>query len=112
MKKKKPALEEILSPLPGDLASIVHRVVRRTRLWPGEKIDVARELVGHFLDGLETLQQDKGLAVDAAAKELVESFGNEKLAARLICRSKKRCRPVIWELGIRLCQGVGICVLP
>ena len=39
--------------LPAPALALVRRVVRRTRLWRAEKVDVAAELAAHFADGLE-----------------------------------------------------------
>lgn len=66
------------------LASLVTRTVRRTRLWRSERVDVARELCAHFLDGLESGQTPEALA---------QAFGNPASAARLIARGRRRQRP-------------------
>lgn len=66
------------------LASLVLRTVRRTRLWRRERVDVARELCAHFLDGLEAGQTPESLAT---------GFGDPKSVARLIARSRRRQRP-------------------
>ena len=39
--------------LPAEIKCVIEQVVRRTRLWRGEKVDVASELVAHFQDGLD-----------------------------------------------------------
>ncbi|NOY28644.1 MAG: hypothetical protein GXP28_00285, partial [Planctomycetes bacterium] len=39
--------------LPSEIADTIFHVVNKTRLWNGERIDVAQELVAHFQDGLE-----------------------------------------------------------
>ena len=77
-------------------ASKVRNVVKRTRLWRLEKVDVAHELIAHFLDGIET-----GMPID----ELIETFGDEKQTAKLIRRAKKRQRPMPWHVfaWARLC---------
>ncbi len=77
------------SGLPGEVKELVWRVVRRTRLWVGEKVEVADELIAHFADGLEG---------GASAEELKGKFGDEKKAARLIRRAKKRGRPMAWHV--------------
>ncbi|MGA2500631.1 MAG: hypothetical protein ABSH20_23065 [Tepidisphaeraceae bacterium] len=64
------------------------RVVRRTRLWALEKVEVVDELLAHFADGLEA-----GATLD----ELIDAFGDERQAARLIRRAKKRNRPLLWH---------------
>lgn len=69
-------------------------VVKRTRLWRGEKADVARELCAHFRDGL---------SAGRSADQLVGSFGDSRQAAKLIRRAKQRGRPLHW----RLARGLG-----
>ena len=74
--------------LPAELADAVRQTVGATRLWMGEKVDVARELVAHFQDGLESGR-------DPAA--LLATFGDPRQSARLIRRAKKRGRPLVWH---------------
>ena len=74
--------------LPGDVAETITQVVRDTRLWRIEKVDVARELVAHFQDGIDARR---------TAEELIDSFGATKQAAQLIRRAKKRNRPLVWH---------------
>ena len=57
------------SGLSGLAAGKVRNVVKRTRLWRREKIEVTYELIAHFLDGIEA-----GTPID----ELIENFGDEK----------------------------------
>ncbi|MBL8991304.1 MAG: hypothetical protein JNJ48_06965 [Phycisphaerae bacterium] len=76
------------SGLPAPVRRLVADVVRRTRLWRGERVEVARELLSHFGEGLES---------GAAAEELVRAFGPARSAARLIRRAKKRQRPLAWR---------------
>jgi len=68
---------------PDAVCEAVSQVVRRTRLTRLERADVARELVEHFRDGLDT---------GATAEELVKAFGDARQAARLIRRAKIRTR--------------------
>jgi hypothetical protein len=75
--------------LPAPAAQLITRVVKRSRLRRTEKVDVADELIAHFADGL---------ASGATADALVRDFGDERAAARLICRAKKRNRPLAWHL--------------
>ncbi|GAB4186147.1 MAG: hypothetical protein Kow00105_00570 [Phycisphaeraceae bacterium] len=86
------------SGLSGKAADTVRRVVKRTRLWRLEKVDVAKELIAHFLDG-----QEAGVSQD----ELLERFGDEKQVARLIRRAKKRQRPLAWHVFAWTRLGVG-----
>ncbi len=80
-------------------AGKVRNVVKRTRLWRLEKVDVANELIAHFFDGIEG-----GTPIE----ELIENFGDEKQTAKLIRRAKKRQRPVVWQAfaWARLCFAV------
>lgn len=74
--------------LPGPAKALIGRVVWRTRLWPGEKLDVADELIAHFADGLESGE---------SVEQLIQDFGDERRAAKLIRRGKKRNRPLLWH---------------
>lgn len=71
------------STLPETLRRLVAVVVRRTRLRRLERMDVARELVEHFEDGIEA---------GASADELAADFGDPRVAATLIRRGMKRKR--------------------
>jgi hypothetical protein len=79
------------SGLPEAPRALVRRVVRLTRLWRLEKAEVADELIAHF---------DDGLAAGETAEALVASFGDERRAAQLIRRAKRRGRPLAWQ-GVR-----------
>jgi hypothetical protein len=72
------------------IRDLIRRVVRGTRLWRLEKVDVASELIAHFLDGREA---------GATFEQMIESFGDEKAAARLIRRAKIRNRPLLWHFS-------------
>ena len=68
---------------------MVWGVIQRTRLWMGEKIEVAEELLAHFEDG-----RDGG----ESAAELIARFGDAKSVAKLIRRAKRRGRPILWHV--------------
>ena len=87
------------SDLPDPLPQTIHTVTRKTRLWRREKLDIARELIDHFRDGL---------AVGRSAEELIASFGDANQAARLMRRAKRRARPLAWHVGHRAAQAVGL----
>lgn len=72
---------------------LVASICKKTKLWPGERADVARELVAHFQDGIESGQQPG---------ELIKSFGDAAQAAKLIRRAKIRNRSGLWHFK-RLC---------
>ncbi len=90
------------SGLPAELGSVVGEVTRRTRLWRAERIDVARELIAHFQDGLAAGREPAALA---------EAFGPPAEAARLIRRAKRRARPLWWHAQRRAWQGLGLAVV-
>ena len=75
--------------LPAPLAQLIWNVVRATRLWRSERVDVARELIAHFSDGL---------ASGRTAEKLTAEFGDPAQAARLIKKAKIRNRPLWWQL--------------
>jgi len=74
--------------LPDTARELILRVVKRTRLWRLEKAAVAEELIAHFADAL-----DAGRPIDS----VVERFGDENAAVKLIRRAKKRNRPLVWH---------------
>ena len=88
--------------LPAPARELIRRVVRRTSLWRVERANVADELIAHFADGLEG-----GQAVD----ELIASFGDERRAAKLIRRAKRRNRPLPWHAMVFLRRLVGALVV-
>jgi hypothetical protein len=75
--------------LPTEIGAAISQVVKGTRLWKIERVDVALELVAHFQDGLEAGE---------SVQQLLASFGDADLAARLIRRAKKRGRPLAWHV--------------
>lgn len=73
---------------------LVEHVVRETRLSATEKLQVTQELVAHFEDGTKQ---------GYSTSELVETFGDPKLAAKLIRRGKIRNRTMankLWRGGL------------
>jgi hypothetical protein len=93
--------------LPQPISALVYAVVRRTRLWRSEKLDVARELAAHFADGL---------SAGRSAEQLIDAFGPAEQAARLIRKAKRRGRPRAWQMwwyisrGFLVFLGVGLVV--
>ncbi len=74
--------------LPEAVKPLLHKLVRRTRLWRLEKADVAREMVAHFEDALAA-----GRGID----EAIERFGDWHQTAKLIRRATKRKRSYVWH---------------
>lgn len=89
------------APLPPEQKEVVTLVVRRTRLWRSERVEVARELIAHFQDGLEA---------GRSPGELAQSFGDLKQAAILMRRAKKRSRPLAWRAGRRVAQALALLI--
>ncbi|MEL6497305.1 MAG: hypothetical protein AAF937_06245 [Planctomycetota bacterium] len=82
--------------LPESCAALLRTVVKRTRLWPSEKADVARELIDHMHDAI---------AAEQAPDQIVEHFGNAADAAKLIRRARKRQRhPLLraWNAAVKV----------
>ncbi|MCA9098655.1 MAG: hypothetical protein KDA36_09720, partial [Planctomycetaceae bacterium] len=88
--------------LPLELSKLIETVVRQTRLWNREKIDVARELLNHCEDGL---------AAGVLPEQILTDFGDPLNAARLIRRSKIRQRSRLWHVQHRMLQGIGFLLL-
>ena len=90
------------SGLPSVVRAAVHTVVRHTRLWRTEKVDVAEELLAHFADGV---------AAGFPAEQLVQEFGDPRAAAKLIRRGKVRNRPWVWHVLRGLGAAAAVLVL-
>jgi len=87
--------------LPAPLSGLIEAVVRRSRLWRREKMDVARELAAHFADGLAT---------ERSAADLERDFGAPEQAARLIRQAKLRNRPAAWQFWRIALRAAALCV--
>lgn len=90
------------SNLPDSIRDVITRVVKRTRLWQGEKADVARELIAHFSDAI---------AQGADAEDAARAFGDVRRAAKLIRLSKRRNRPLAWQAWHRSVQAAEVVVV-
>jgi hypothetical protein len=86
--RSKPGAALTAADLPEPIATVIRETVERTRLWLSEQSDVTAELIAHFEDGL---------AAGVSAEVLVRDFGDCRVAAKLIRRSKKRGRGVVWQ---------------
>jgi hypothetical protein len=75
--------------LPATVKQVIQSVVKRSRLWRREKMEVANELLAHFEDGLRG---------GKAAEKLIRDFGDPVLAAQLIRTSKIRNRSMNTKL--------------
>jgi hypothetical protein len=88
--------------LPFEIADTIRETVRRTWLWRSEKVEITRELIAHFQDGLST---------GRTSQQLLHTFGDAKVAARLMRRAKKRARPMAWHTWrwtVRIVAGLAI----
>lgn len=74
--------------LPQQLGQLISQTVQSTRLWHRERLDVARELISHFHEGLEA---------GATPDDLARRFGDPQQAAPLIRRARIRCRSRAWH---------------
>ncbi len=77
--------------LPARLTSLVLAVSGKRGFWKHERTEIARELCGHFLDGLEA---------GRTADELAATFGEPGRTARLMLRAKRRNRPLAWRAAM------------
>ncbi len=100
--KPKPASPLELAQLPTPCHELITRVVKATRLWAGEQNDVARELIAHFRDALES-------GIDPM--QATESFGDPMTAAQSIREAKLKNRPLAWQIARRSLQGGGVLLL-
>ncbi|MFT3785277.1 MAG: hypothetical protein QM770_03810 [Tepidisphaeraceae bacterium] len=93
-------VESLLASSTLDVAAQAHirQIVKRTRLWSSEKVDVTHELVAHFRDGVEA---------GATSAELIESFGEVRTTAKLIRRAKVRSRSILWHARRWCLRGAG-----
>jgi len=86
--RRSPRLIVAVSELPEPAGKLILHVVKKSRLWRREKAEVAEELVFHF---------DDGLAAGRTVEDLLATFGDPAVAAKLIRRGKKRNRPAWWQ---------------
>ena len=80
--------------LPAPVAKLISRMVKHTRLWEREQIEVVDDLIAHFLDGLED---------GKTADEMILAFGDPDAASRLLRRAKVRLRPMLWHAWRATC---------
>lgn len=85
--------------LPARLTSLVLAVSGKRGFWRHERTEIARELCGHFLDGLEA-----GRTPD----QLAASFGEPGRTARLMLRAKRRNRPLAWRAAMMTVRALFI----
>jgi hypothetical protein len=74
--------------LPGQIDALIRTTVKRSKLWGSERAEIARELIAHSQDGLESGRSET---------EIANAFGEPKRVAKLMRRSMKRKRPLYWR---------------
>ncbi len=75
--------------LPAPIEGLIRDTIARTRLWSSEREQVALELIAHAHDAL---------GADRCVEEIIETFGQPRVVARLLRRSMKRKRPLPWRM--------------
>ncbi|MBB6428890.1 hypothetical protein [Algisphaera agarilytica] len=88
--------------LPAEAEATVRDVVKRTRLWRLEKMEVADELIAHFKDGQQA---------EADPQAAVLDFGQPAVTAKLIRRSKQRNRSITAKAFVWTRRGIAVLVL-
>lgn len=87
------------SGLPLPVAERIGEIVGRTRLWSGEKLDVARELIAHARDAIEG---------GGEPGEVASALGEAGVVAPLIRRGMRRKRHWTWHARAWVVRGVGV----
>ncbi|HPS55409.1 MAG TPA: hypothetical protein PLP05_07425, partial [Sedimentisphaerales bacterium] len=80
--------------LPANAQSFIKSVIKKIRYRKKVRADVFEEIVSHFTDQLEDINDITQR--QQAAEKLIADFGQPDLLAKLIRRGKKRCRP-LWK---------------
>lgn len=88
--------------LPQPVEEMIRTTIARTKLWRDEREQIARELIAHAQDAL-----DQG----RTPEQVVEHFGDPRRVARLLRRSMKRKRPLVWQAYRFSRRAVGVMVL-
>ena len=88
--------------LPEPVHAIIRTTVTRTKLWRDEREQIARELIAHAQDALDS---------GRTPEQVVEHFGDPRRVARLLRRSMKRKRPLAWQAYRFSRRAVGVVIL-
>ncbi|MEM9420825.1 MAG: hypothetical protein AAGA25_17500 [Planctomycetota bacterium] len=88
--------------LSAEAETTVRDVVKGTRLWRLEKIEVADELIAHFQDGQQT---------EADSETTVLDFGQPAVTAKLIRRAKQRNRSIAAKAFVWTRRGIAVLLL-
>lgn len=90
------------SGLPKPVQDRINAIVRKTRLWADERADVCRELIAHAQDAAHA---------DQPVPAILESLGDPRPIAKLIRRSVKRKRGIIYQTRIWCTRALAASVL-
>ena len=83
--------------VPAPIGKRINDITRRTRLWPTERADIARELIAHARDAL-----DANRNID----DILSTLGESRDVAKLLRRSAKRKRHWLWQIRHRISQAI------
>jgi hypothetical protein len=95
--------------LPVCAAEFIRLVIKKMRYRKKVRRDVQAELQAHFEYELKDCKTDEQR--EQKARQLVGGFGDVKLLAILLRRTKKRCRPLWRKILVRSFQAVGVVIL-
>ena len=98
-----------LQNLPACVAEFTKLLLKKMRYRRKVREDVQAELEAHFEDALKDCNTDK--EKEQKAKQMITEFGDLKLLAILLRRSKKRCRPLWRTVVARTFQAIGVLIL-
>jgi hypothetical protein len=87
--------------LPGPVAERIDAIVRRTRLWSDERVEVARELIAHAQDA-QAAGRDGG--------DIAVTLGEPGKVGRLIRRAVKRKRGWVWKSRVYTLRALAACL--
>lgn len=88
--------------LPKPVEELIRTTIARTKLWRDEREQIARELIAHAQDALDS---------GRTPEQVVEHFGDPRRVARLLRRSMKRKRPLAWQAYRFSRRAVGVMLL-
>lgn len=97
------------SDLPVSVTDFLDLLLKRMRYRRKVQEEVRAELTAHFEDELRSCATDK--EKHDKARQVIAEFGDLKLLAVLLCRAKRRCRPLWRTVMARTFQIIGVLLL-